>query len=165
MACNNSLIHFSQHVNDKRLISVKCCSSTARGWFEITMAGPVLIIEDEPDIAEVLSYSLERAGFKTRAAFTGEEGLHASLDPANPPSLILLDLLLPGMTGMEICRRLRKEPATLDTPIVIITAKALPADIATSLELGVNDFFVKPFSVREVVGQVRSLLLNRLTAI
>ena len=124
------------------------------------MAGPVLIIEDEPDIAEVLSYSLERAGFKTRAVFTGEEGLNASLDPANPPSLILLDLLLPGMTGIEICRQLRNEPATIDTPIVIITAKALPADVTTSLELGVNDFIVKPFSVREVVGQVRSLLLN-----
>ena len=124
------------------------------------MAGPVLIIEDEPDIAEVLSYSLEKAGFKTRAVFTGEEGLNASLDPTNPPSLILLDLLLPGMTGIEICRRLRTEPATLDTPIVIITAKALPADITTSLELGVNEFIVKPFSVREVVGQVRSLLLN-----
>lgn len=125
------------------------------------MAGPVLIIEDEPDIAEVLSYSLERAGFKTRVVLTGEEGLHASLDPANPPSFILLDLLLPGMTGLEICSRLRKEPATLDTPIVIITAKALPADIATGLELGVNDFFVKPFSVREVVGKVRSILLKR----
>ena len=124
------------------------------------MTGPVLIIEDEPDIAEVLSYSLERAGFKTRAVFDGEEGLNASLDRTNPPSLILLDLLLPGMTGMEICRRLRKEPATLDTPIVIITAKALPADITTSLQIGANDYIVKPFSIREVVGQVRSLLLS-----
>ena len=122
------------------------------------MTGPVLIIEDEPDIAEILCYSLEKAGFKTRAVFTGEDGLNASLDRTNPPSLILLDLLLPGMTGLEICRRLRNEPATLDTPIVIITAKALPADITASIELGVNEFIVKPFSVREVVGQVRSLL-------
>ena len=124
------------------------------------MTGPILIIEDEPDIAEVLSYSLERAGFKTRAVFTGEEGLSASLDRTNPPSLILLDLLLPGMTGMELCRRLRKEPATVGTPILILTAKALPADINTSLQLGANDYIVKPFSVREVVGQVRSLLLR-----
>ena len=123
------------------------------------MAGPVLIIEDEPDIAEVLSYSLKRAGFTTRAVLTGEEGLHASLDRTNPPSLILLDLLLPGMNGMEICRRLRKEPATHRTPIVIITAKALPPDI-TSLQVGANDYIIKPFSVREVVGQVRSLLLD-----
>ena len=123
-------------------------------------AGPVLIIEDEPDIAEVLRYSLEKAGFNTRAVLTGEEGLNASLDRTDPPSLILLDLLLPGMNGLEICRRLRNEPATHRTPIVIITAKALPADINTSLELGANDFIVKPFSVREVIGRVRSLLLN-----
>ena len=124
------------------------------------MAGPVLIIEDEPDIAEVLRYSLEKAGFNTRTALTGAEGLNASLDLTNPPSLILLDLLLPGMNGLEICRRLRNEPTTRRTPIVIISAKALPADMNTSFELGVNDFIVKPFSVREVVGQVRSLLLN-----
>lgn len=123
-------------------------------------AGPVLIIEDEPDIAEVLRYSLEKAGFNTRAVSTGEEGLNASLDRTNPPSLILLDLLLPGMSGLEICRHLRKEPATHCTPIVIITAKALPADINTGIELGANDFIVKPFSVREVIGQVRSLLQN-----
>ena len=134
-------------------------SGVARSWFEITMTGPVLIIEDEPDIAEVLRYSLEKAGFNTRTAFDGTEGLNASLDRTNPPSLILLDLLLPGMNGLEICRRLRNEPATHHTPIVIITAKALPADMNTSFELGVNDFIVKPFSVREVVGQVRSLLL------
>ena len=122
------------------------------------MAGTVLIIEDEPDISEVLCYSLDKAGFKTRAVLTGEEGLNASLDRNDPPSLILLDLLLPGMNGIEICRRLRKEPATLRTPIVIITAKALPADISMSLQLGANDYIVKPFSLREVVEQVRSLL-------
>ena len=124
------------------------------------MTGPVLIIEDEPDIAEVLRYSLEKAGFNTRSVLTGEEGLNASLDRTNPPSLILLDLLLPGMNGLEICRRLRNDPATQRIPIVIITAKALPSDIRTSLQLGANDYFAKPFSVREVVGQVRSLLLN-----
>lgn len=122
------------------------------------MTGPILIIEDEPDIAEVLCYSLERAGFKTRAVLTGEEGLQASLDRTNPPSLILLDLLLPGMNGLEICRRLRKEQATHHTPIVIITAKVVPSDISESV--GANYFIVKPFSVREVVGQVRSLLNN-----
>jgi len=124
------------------------------------MTGPVLIIEDEPDIAEVLRYSLEKAGFNTRSVLTGEEGLNASLDRTNPPSLILLDLQLPGMNGLEICRRLRNEPATQRPPIVIITAKTLPSDIRTSLQLGANDYFAKPFSVREVVGQVRSLLLN-----
>ena len=120
------------------------------------MTGPVLIIEDEPDIAEVLCYSLERAGFKTRAVLTGEEGLKASLDRTNPPSLILLDLLLPGMNGLEICRRLRKEQATHQTPIVIITAKVVPNDLSESV--GADYCIVKPFSVRAVVGQVRALL-------
>ena len=124
------------------------------------MTGPVLIIEDEPDIAEVLRYSLEKAGFTTRAVSNGEEGLIASLDRLNPPSLILLDLLLPGMSGVEICRRLRKEQATHRIPIVIITARTHPADVSSSLQLGANEFIFKPFSVREVVEQVRSLLLN-----
>jgi two-component system, OmpR family, alkaline phosphatase synthesis response regulator PhoP len=123
------------------------------------MTGPVLIIEDEPDIAEVLCYSLERAGFKTRAALTGEEGLKASLDRTNPPSLILLDLLLPGMNGLEICRRLRNEQSTHLTPIVIISAKVVQNDICDSI--GANYFIVKPFSVNEVVGQVKSLLNNK----
>ena len=122
------------------------------------MTGLVLIIEDEPDIAEVLCYSLERAGFKTRAVLTGEEGLKASLDRTDPPSLILLDLLLPGMNGLELCRRLRKEKATHHTPIVIITAKVIPNDLSESV--GANYYIVKPFSVRAVVGQVRSLLNN-----
>ena len=120
------------------------------------MTGPVLIIEDEPHIAEVLRYSLEKAGFNTRVVLTGEEGLNASLDRKNPPSLILLDLLLPGINGLESCQRLRDEPATLRTPIVI-TAKAFPFDIRTSLQFGANDYFAKGFSVPEVVGQVRCL--------
>ena len=121
------------------------------------MAGLVLIIEDDPDIAEVLRYSLEKERFRTRVALTGEDGLKASFDLTNPPSVILLDLLLPGMRGTEICRRLRSEPPTLRTPIVIITAKAFENDRLTSLELGANDFIVKPFSIREVVTRVRSL--------
>jgi DNA-binding response OmpR family regulator len=124
------------------------------------MTEPILIIEDEPDIAEVLCYSLEKAGFTTRAVQNGEEGLNASLDRLNPPSLILLDLLLPGMSGIEICRRLRKEQATHRTPIMIITARTHPADVSTSLQFGANEYIVKPFSVREVVQQVRLLLLN-----
>jgi len=122
------------------------------------MGGSVLIIEDDPDIAEVLVYSLEKATFNTRVATTGEEGLKASLDRINPPSIILLDLLLPGMRGTELCRRLRAEPTTSSTPIVVITAKAFEIDLKTSLELGANDYIVKPFSVRDVIARVQSLL-------
>jgi two-component system phosphate regulon response regulator PhoB len=122
------------------------------------MTRPVLIIEDDPDIAEVLSYGLESNNFETRVANNGEDGLTAALDRHNPPSIILVDLLLPGMSGYELCRRLRNEASTCRTPIVIVTAKTSDKDIATSVELGVDDYIVKPFSVREVVRRVSSLL-------
>ena len=125
------------------------------------MAGPILIIEDDPDIAEALSYSFEKNDFKTRVALTGEEGLSASLDKTNPPSIILLDLLLPGMSGFELCRRLRSEALTRNTPIVLVTAKVFDKDIATVEELGIDDYIVKPFSVGDVVGRVSSLLQAR----
>ena len=122
------------------------------------MAGPVLIIEDDPDIAEVLRYGFANSDFETRVALNGEEGLSASLDKTNPPSIILLDLLLPGMSGLELCRRLRKEALTQTVPIVIISAKASGKDIAIAEELGVDDYIVKPFSIREVVGRISTLL-------
>ena len=125
------------------------------------MAGPILIIEDDPDIAEALSYSFEKNDFKTRVALSGEEGLSASLDKSNPPSIILLDVLLPGMNGLELCRRLRSEPLTRNTPIVLVTAKVFDKDIAAGAELGIDDYIVKPFSLGDVVGRVSSLLRAR----
>ena len=122
------------------------------------MPGPVLIIEDEPDIAEVLRYSLQRAGFQTLVARSGEEGLETALDHMNPPSFILLDPVLPGISGAETHRRLRSEPSTHRTPILIITAKGMESDNRAIIRLGANDYIVKPFSVRQVVAQVRSLL-------
>ena len=122
------------------------------------MPGPVLIIEDDPDIAEALRYSLERERFETRIALTGEEGLRASLDKSDPPSIILLDLLLPGMKGIEICRRLRQERMTSNTPILVITAKAMETDLTMTLQAGANDFITKPFSIRDVIKRVRALL-------
>jgi DNA-binding response OmpR family regulator len=122
------------------------------------MAGPVLIIEDDPDIAEVLRYVLENENFEVRLARTGEEGLSACLDKHNQPALILLDLLLPGMGGIELCRRLRKESLTRTTPVIIVSAKASEKDIATSQELGVHQYIVKPFSMREVIACVNSIL-------
>lgn len=125
------------------------------------MTGPVLIIEDDPDIAEVLRYGFETSDFKTRVALTGEEGLSASLDKHNPPAIILLDLLLPGMNGFELCRRLRNEALTRTTPIVIVSAKATDQDRATGMELGVDDYILKPFSIREVIARISSLLETR----
>ena len=124
------------------------------------MAGPVLIVEDDPDIAEVLRYVLESENFETRVARTGEEGLLACLDKHNPPLLILLDLLLPGMNGIELCRRLRKESLTRNTPVMIVSAKNCEKEIAASQELGVVDYIVKPFSVREIIARVNSILCD-----
>jgi DNA-binding response OmpR family regulator len=122
------------------------------------MIKPILIIEDDPDIADVLRYGLERAAFPTRIAADGETGLSASLDRSCPPALILLDLLLPGMNGVEICRRLRREPSTVNTPIVMLTAKSSPADCADALAAGATDYITKPFVLREVIDRVTSLV-------
>jgi DNA-binding response OmpR family regulator len=125
------------------------------------MTRSVLVIEDDRDIAESLRYSLEQENFETRVALTGEEGLAVALDSANPPAVILLDLLLPGLSGFEICRRLRREPSTLLTPIIMLTARASPAEIATGLAAGADDYMTKPFSIREVISRIDSLL-NRI---
>jgi DNA-binding response OmpR family regulator len=123
-----------------------------------TMARPVLIIEDDPDICESLKYNFEREGLSTVTAVTGEAGLAAALNEREPPALIVLDLMLPGMSGTELCRRLRREPATRRTPIIMLTAKASESDRVTGLDLGADDYITKPFSVRELLARVRAVL-------
>src|ERR1044071_9512962 len=119
---------------------------------------PVLIVEDEPDIAEGLRYNLEREGLRAVVAASGEKGLEMALDRNNPPALILLDLMLPRMSGTELCRRLRREPATRRTPIIMLTARGSEAERVAGLELGADDYVTKPFSVRELVARVRAVL-------
>ncbi|MFL6228828.1 MAG: response regulator transcription factor [Pyrinomonadaceae bacterium] len=119
---------------------------------------PVLIIEDDPDIAEGVRFNLEREGLRARVALTGEEGLRAALDAASPPALIILDLMLPGMSGTELCRRLRREPQTRRTPIIMLTARADETDRIAGLDLGADDYITKPFSVRELMARVRAVL-------
>src|SRR3982750_482711 len=111
------------------------------------MPRPVLIIEDDQDIAENLRYNLEREGLKVRVAETGEQGLTAALEPQATPALVILDLMLPGMSGTELCRRLRREPATRRVPIIMLTARTSEADRITGLDLGADDYITKPFSV------------------
>lgn len=122
------------------------------------MARPVLIIEDDPDISESLKYNLEREGLLTVVAATGEQGLIEALNERNPPMLILLDLMLPGMSGTELCRRFRREPLTRRTPIIILTAKGSESDRVAGLDLGADDYITKPFSVRELLARVRAVL-------
>jgi DNA-binding response OmpR family regulator len=118
----------------------------------------ILIVEDDADIAENLHYNLKREGFRATIAESAEKGLRIALDEKTSPSLILLDIMLPGMSGMELCRRLRREPLTESTPVIMLTAKAAEAEKIAGLEIGADDYIVKPFSVKEVVARVRAVL-------
>jgi DNA-binding response OmpR family regulator len=122
------------------------------------MPRPILIVEDDPDIAESLRYNLEREGLKTIVAATGEKGLLAALDPQTSPALIILDLMLPNMSGIDLCRRLRREPVTRRTPIIMLTARASESDRVAGLDTGADDYITKPFSVRELTARVRAVL-------
>ena len=121
------------------------------------MVQNILIIEDDADIAEGLHYNLKREGFRTTIAESGEKGLRLALDERSTPSLIILDLMLPGMTGMELCRRLRREPLTESTPVIMLTAKAAESDKIAGLDTGADDYIIKPFSVKEVIARVRAV--------
>lgn len=118
----------------------------------------ILIIEDDADIAESLHYNFKREGFRATIAESGEKGLRLALDEKNTPALIVLDLMLPGMSGMELCRRLRREPLTEKTPVIMLTAKAAETDKIAGLDTGADDYIVKPFSVKEVIARVRAVL-------
>jgi DNA-binding response OmpR family regulator len=122
------------------------------------MQRPILIVEDDPDISESLQYKFAREGWATVAALTGEAGLAAALNEREPPLLIILDLMLPGMSGSELCRRLRREPATKRTPIIMLTAKASESERVAGLDLGADDYLTKPFSVRELLARVRAVI-------
>ena len=122
------------------------------------MTKSALIIEDDPDIAESVKYNLESAGFTAIVASTGEQGLKLALDTQNPPMVIVLDLMLPGMNGMELCRWLRQENLTRRTPIIMLTAKTSEADRIAGLDMGSDDYIAKPFSVRELLARVRAVL-------
>lgn len=120
------------------------------------MAGRVLIVEDEPDIRDLLAFHLEREGYQVSKSRTGIDALRQI--SASPPDLVLLDIMLPELDGLEVCRRLRRESATAALPIVMLTAKGDEVDRVLGLELGADDYIVKPFSPKELVARVRAVL-------
>ena len=120
------------------------------------MATDVLVVEDEPDIRSLIVHHLEREGFRCRTAGSGGEALARVRSSA--PDLIVLDLMLPGMDGLEVCRRLRGDAATAGLPIIMLTAKADEVDRIVGLELGADDYLAKPFSPKELVARVRAVL-------
>ena len=119
----------------------------------------ILLIEDEPDIAEVLQYNLEKEGFEVEVARRGDSGLDAIR--RQPPDLVLLDLMLPGLDGLELTRMVKRDAATARLPIVMLTARGEELDRIVGLELGADDYISKPFSPREVVLRVKAVLRRR----
>ena len=116
----------------------------------------ILLIEDEKDIHDVLSYNLRQAGHDVAVATRGDEGLR--LAKSQRPDLVLLDLMLPGMPGIEVCNAMKRDEATSHIPIVMITARGEEVDRVVGFELGAEDYIVKPFSMREVMLRVQALL-------
>ena len=120
--------------------------------------GDVLIIEDEADIRDLIQYNLERAGFKTRTAKNGQEGLEMA--SANTPALILMDIMMPVCDGLTALRKLRESSSSplRQTPVLMLTAKGEESDIVLGLELGADDYVMKPFSPKELTARIRAVL-------
>lgn len=119
----------------------------------------ILIVDDEKDIVELVRFNLEREGYRTLVAFSGEEAL--SMAKKDMPDLVVLDLMLPGIDGLEVTRQIRNGDKTVEIPIVMLTAKGEEADVVAGLELGANDYISKPFSPRELVARIRGILRRR----
>jgi two-component system phosphate regulon response regulator PhoB len=119
----------------------------------------ILVVDDEENILELLEYNLKKNGYRVSYVATGEDALRAAKKKL--PDLILLDLMLPGMDGLEVCKMLKNDPKTSYIPIVMLTARGEEADIVTGLELGADDYITKPFSPRVLVARVRAVLRRK----
>ncbi len=123
------------------------------------MKETILIVDDEEDIIELIKYNLKNEGYNILTALTGEEAIKISKQTR--PDLMVLDLMLPGIDGLEVTRYLRSNGETKDMPIVMLTAKGEESDVVTGLELGANDYMSKPFSPRELTARIRAILRRR----
>lgn len=120
------------------------------------MKEKILIVEDEKDIVKMFEYNLKKDGFRTISAQDGEDALEYAI--REHPDLIILDLMLPGMDGLEVCKELKKETKTSLIPIIMLTAKAQESDKVVGLELGADDYVTKPFSPRELIARIKAVL-------
>ena len=120
------------------------------------MREKILIVEDEKDIIKMLEYNLKKEGFKVIDARDGEDALDLAVRAY--PDLILLDLMLPGIDGLEVCKSLKKEAKTASIPIIMLTAKSQESDKVVGLELGADDYITKPFSPRELIARIKAVL-------
>ena len=120
------------------------------------MAARVLVVEDEAALAALLDYNLTKEGFDVRISSDGDEAM--LLLAEDPPDLVLLDWMLPGLSGIELCRRIRARAETRDIPVIMLTARSEEADRVRGLDTGADDYLTKPFSIPEMVARVRALL-------
>ena len=116
----------------------------------------ILIADDEKDIVELIAYNLGQEGFAVLTAYDGRKAWEAVL--AQKPDLVILDLMMPEMPGMEVCRMIRKEATTAALPVIMLTAKSDPVDKILGLEIGADDYITKPFHIRELIARVRAVL-------
>jgi two-component system phosphate regulon response regulator PhoB len=116
----------------------------------------ILAIDDEKDLIELVRYNLEKEGFQVKGAHDGETGLALAIH--EKPDVVLVDLMLPGIDGLEVCRQLKSNSRTAAIPLIMLTAKSSESDRVVGLELGADDYVVKPFSPRELVARIRALL-------
>jgi two-component system phosphate regulon response regulator PhoB len=119
----------------------------------------ILVVEDESDILELVTYNLTKEGYEVIGVTSGEEGLRAAR--REKPDLVVLDLMLPSMDGLDVCKTLRGDPATADLAIVMLTAKGEESDIVVGLELGADDYLTKPFSPKVLIAHIRAVLRRR----
>ncbi len=119
----------------------------------------ILVIDDEKDILDLVEYNLKQNGYKVTCVATGEEALDAAR--SFKPDLILLDLMLPGVDGFDVCKDLKSQPDTQEIPVIMLTAKSEDIDVVTGLELGADDYITKPFSPRVLIARVRAILRKK----
>jgi len=122
----------------------------------MAMTSRILIVEDEPALVAMLRYNLEKEGYRVEEAADGEEGLLKVEETA--PDLVLLDWMLPRLSGIEVCRRIRRKPQTRDLPVIMLTARGEEADRVRGLDTGADDYVTKPFSPGELMARIRALL-------
>ncbi|MBI4845620.1 MAG: response regulator transcription factor [Candidatus Omnitrophica bacterium] len=120
------------------------------------MKEKILIVEDEKDIVKMLDYNLKKEGFRPLAVCDGEHAL--DLATREQPGLVILDLMLPGMDGLEVCKNLKKDAKTASIPVIMLTAKSQESDKVIGLELGADDYVTKPFSPRELIARIKAVL-------
>jgi two-component system phosphate regulon response regulator PhoB len=146
--------HFERNPEEPRRLKGNLCELFVSGV--ILMTQTILIIDDEPELIKLLDYNLTKSGYLAVSARDGATGL--DMARKHRPDLIILDVMMPGMDGWEVCKKLRQDSATASTPLLMLTAKAEEADRVLGLELGADDYVTKPFGVREILARVKALL-------